>query len=82
MKGNIDSNKNVGRWQYFYADGEIESEGFFVDDMPEGRWTWFYPDGKLKEEGSYNNGRRVGWWKQFDENGNVIFENDGAKRTP
>ncbi len=76
MKGNIDSNKNVGKWQYFYPDGEIESEGFFVDDMPEGRWTWFYPNGKLKEEGSYHNGRRVGWWKQFDENGNVIFEND------
>jgi antitoxin component YwqK of YwqJK toxin-antitoxin module len=76
IKGKIDSNKNVGKWEYFYPDGSLESEGYFVDDQAEGRWVWFYPDGQLKEEGSYHKGKRIGWWKQFGENGNVIFENE------
>ena len=30
IEGQLDSNRNVGKWQYFYPDGQIESEGFFV----------------------------------------------------
>ena len=29
IQGQIDSNKNVGKWQYFYTNGKVESEGLF-----------------------------------------------------
>ena len=86
MQGQLDSNRNVGYWQYFFPDGKIESEGSFNLDNPNGKWIWNYPDGKRKEEGEYNNGVRVGKWYQFDNNGKITFEynydqNDSTKDT-
>jgi antitoxin component YwqK of YwqJK toxin-antitoxin module len=74
MKGQIDSNRNVGKWQYFYPNGEIESEGNFNYDRPDGKWIWKYPDGRIKEEGNYENGERVGIWVEFDHSGEVMSE--------
>jgi antitoxin component YwqK of YwqJK toxin-antitoxin module len=74
IKGQLDSNRNVGKWQYFYPNGEIESEGYFNLDHPDGKWIWNYSDGKRKEEGEYINGNRVGVWYQYDDNGKIIFE--------
>jgi antitoxin component YwqK of YwqJK toxin-antitoxin module len=74
IQGQVDSNRNVGKWQYFYTNGEVESEGYFNYDRPDGKWVWNYPDGKKKEEGIYRNGERIGMWYQYDNNGEVIFE--------
>ncbi len=74
MKGQLDSNRNIGKWKYYFPDGQLESEGFFVDDMPEGKWVWYYPGGNIREEGNYQNGLRVGDWFQFGSNGSIIYE--------
>lgn len=74
IQGQIDSNRNVGKWQYFYQNGEIESEGFFANDLPDGLWVWNYPDGKKKEEGYYNKSERIGLWYGYDTTGNIVFE--------
>ena len=74
IQGQLDSNRNVGKWQYFYPNGELESEGYFNLDHPDGKWIWNYSDGKRKEEGEYINGNRIGMWYQFENNGEVIFE--------
>jgi len=74
IQGQLDSNRNVGKWQYFYPNGELESEGYFNLDHPDGKWIWNYSDGRRKEEGEYINGNRIGMWYQFENNGEVIFE--------
>ena len=74
IQGQLDSNRNVGKWQYFYPNGEIESEGYFNLDRPNGKWIWNYSDGKKKEEGEYIDGNRVGMWYQYDNDGKIIFE--------
>ena len=76
ISGQMENNKNVGLWQYFYPTGELESEGNFVDNNPEGKWKWYYPSGKIKEEGSYVKGKRIGLWKQYDEQGKVLNEKE------
>jgi len=76
IKGQLDKNRNVGKWQYFYESGQIESEGNFVDDFPEGEWKWYYRSGTLREQGSFKGGKRIGLWKQFDVSGNVIEEKE------
>ena len=74
MKGQLDSNRNIGKWSYYFPDGKLESEGSFDLDLPDGKWIWNFPDGKLKEEGEYNDGVRIGIWRQYDENGKITFE--------
>ena len=74
ISGQLDSNRNIGKWQYFHPNGAIESEGNFDFDLPVGKWFWYYPDGKKKEEGSYKKGKRVGIWYQYDRNGKVNWE--------
>lgn len=76
IQGQLDSNRNIGKWQYFYPDGKIESEGYFNLDNPDGKWIWNYPDGKRKEEGDYKNGIRIGIWHQYDNAGKMIFEHN------
>lgn len=76
IKGQLDSNRNVGKWQYFYPTGELESEGHFINNQPEGIWFWYYRDGKKREEGNYNAGMRVGVWYQYDHDGKIVFEKD------
>jgi len=76
IQGQLDSNRNVGKWQYFYPDGVIESEGYFNLDQPDGKWIWNYSDGNKKEEGVYINGKRVGMWYKYDNNGKIILENN------
>ena len=74
MNGQLDSNRNVGKWQYFHPNGIVESEGNFDYNLPVGRWFWYYPDGKKKEEGTYRKGKRVGIWYQYDRDGKVSLE--------
>jgi antitoxin component YwqK of YwqJK toxin-antitoxin module len=74
MKGQLDSNRNVGKWSYYFPDGKLESEGRFNFDLPDGKWIWNFPDGKKKEEGEYKNGIRIGTWYRYDDKGNVTFE--------
>ena len=76
MKGQLDSNRNIGKWSYYFPDGKLESEGSFDLDLPDGKWIWNFPDGKLKEEGKYNDGVRIGIWRQYDENGRITFEHN------
>lgn len=72
IQGQLDSNRNVGKWQYFFPNGEIESEGYFNLDQADGKWIWKYPDGKIKEEGEYDNGTRIGIWLTYDHSGKII----------
>ncbi|MGB5288292.1 MAG: hypothetical protein WBN42_07345 [Ignavibacteriaceae bacterium] len=74
INGQLDSNRNIGKWQYYYSNGNLESEGNFDYDLPDGKWFWYYPDGKKKEEGFYNKGKRIGIWYQYDSGGKTILE--------
>ncbi len=48
ISGRMKNNKNEGLWQYYYPDGQLESQGYFKDDNTSDKWFWYYPDGKLK----------------------------------
>ena len=74
LQGQLDSNRNVGKWQYYYPSGEIESEGYFVNNVADGKWSWYHRDGTLSEEGIFQNGIRVGMWYQYNTSGEIIFE--------
>jgi antitoxin component YwqK of YwqJK toxin-antitoxin module len=70
--GNIEDNRNIGEWHYYYPNGQLESEGNFKNDMPHGKWIWYYSNGDVKEKGSFLYGVKVGDWYQYTRKGNVI----------
>lgn len=80
MIGTIEDNLNQGKWTYYYQSGQIESEGYFKDDLPTGLWKWYHENGNLKEIGTFEKGNREGKWIFYDLDGNKIeekyFKND------
>lgn len=36
-----------GKWNYFYENGNIESQGVFVDDKKTGKWKYYNENGEL-----------------------------------
>lgn len=74
VSGEIRKNRNEGLWQYFYPDGQLESQGYFREDNVNDTWYWYFPGGKLKMTGKYLNGLRDGKWTIYNEWGKVISE--------
>lgn len=67
--GNIHDNMNTGLWNYYYPNGQLESEGYFKDDQPHGKWTWYYPNGNVKETGTYFESSKSGTWYKYKWDG-------------
>lgn len=67
--------------QFFYDDGQVSSEGYWVNGQPEGIWKNYDRQGNLISEGARKNLLLSGIWK-FYENGKTVSEiryEDGRK---
>lgn len=53
---------------FYYADGTISSQGFFMNGKPEGYWKTFYTSGIIKSEGNRVNSVLDGKWIFYDIN--------------
>ena len=71
MYGNLQDNRNIGIWNYYYPEGQLESKGNFMDDKPHGKWTWYFPDGNIKETGTFFEGNKTGRWYEYNSEGVV-----------
>jgi antitoxin component YwqK of YwqJK toxin-antitoxin module len=69
VHGFTSNNKNVGTWQYYYENGQLECKGDFNDDKPTGKWVWYYKNGVKKSEGIFIKGKPEGKWIQYDKSG-------------
>lgn len=58
----------------FYADGKVESEISFINDVLDGTSYWFYENGNLKKEANYSSGILNGWIREYFVNGIVASE--------
>lgn len=57
---------------YFYENGQISQEGFFVKGKLEGRWVSYDENGNKTALGEYKNGKKVGkwfFWSEISEKG-------------
>jgi antitoxin component YwqK of YwqJK toxin-antitoxin module len=70
--GNVQDNMNIGEWNYYYPNGQLESKGNFKNDLPEGKWTWYYYNGNLKESGTFLGGLKTGRWYKYNGEGSLI----------
>jgi antitoxin component YwqK of YwqJK toxin-antitoxin module len=79
IKGWLVKNKNEGNWTYYYPDGTVESEGNFLNDLPDGVWKWYYDNGKVKEVCRFVMGKRMGDGLLYNEDGKLVDKNTFLK---
>jgi antitoxin component YwqK of YwqJK toxin-antitoxin module len=64
---------------YFYENGQVQQEGFFVNGKLEGYWVAFNEDGSKKSSGFYKEGVKVGKW--FFANDSSVAEVNFSNNT-
>lgn len=76
-EGIIDNEgKKEGAWTYFGEDGNVRSNGTYVNNLEQGIWKFFFVNGKTEQTGVYKNGKADGAWKWFFENGGMKREEE------
>lgn len=63
-----------GRFAEYYQNGNLASEGFYVDGLEDGYWKDYHENGKIAAEGYYSKGNETGKWRYYDEQGELEDE--------
>ncbi len=59
----------TGEYISYYSTGNIESKGYYKNNLPDSLWEYHYENGNLKMVGHLKNGIGNGQWEYFYENG-------------
>lgn len=65
-----------GKFQWFFPEGTIETEGEIFNGDRHGVWVWKNPNGTIDTRGEYNYGNQIGVWVYNDVLGRK--ESEGA----
>ncbi len=78
--GNCDGHLKVGAWMYFFSNGKVAEEGYYLNNLPHRTWMYYHSDGSELATGKYILGVKHGKWTYFPtckvkyEYGNIIKE--------
>lgn len=63
-----------GSFVEYYQNGNMCSEGYFIDGLEDGYWKDYHENGILAAEGYYSKGKETGTWRFFDDQANLETE--------
>ena len=63
-----------GRWQTYFGNNDIETEGNYVDDVKQGVWKSYHSKGLLKSVEHYTDGVLQGVVIEIDSRGYLLSE--------
>ena len=63
------NNVSEGRVTRWHSNGEIYSDGQFINGNRKGEFNWYYDSGKRKERSFFDGGKRIAMTTQWYENG-------------
>ena len=67
--------RKQGIWKEYYPEGELRSQGEYLNSKRVGEWVFYHPNHKVEQKGSYDKkGNAQGAWKWFYETGNLLRE--------
>lgn len=66
--------KKFGTWKSWHWNGNLESEGVFLNDWQNGVFRTYYPNGNKKSEGHFKDGKHHGKYTAWHMSGAVRFE--------
>ncbi len=73
-KGKMVKKHRVGKWLYYFLNGEVMSEENYSNGKLDGVLKNYYPNRKLTEETHYSNGKKHGISKVYSETGSILEE--------
>ena len=76
---NIFKNVSEGRVTRWHSNGELYSDGQFINGNRSGEFNWYYDSGKRKERSFFDAGKRIATTTQWYENGNKHAEGNYKK---
>ena len=59
---------NMVKATYYYDNGQVSQEGFYLDGKLHGKWVSYAENGTKQAIGEYNHGNKVGKWFFWNEN--------------
>lgn len=71
MSGYFRNNQKHGQWLYYYENGFIADEAWFLNGKLHGRSSSSYKNGVLRSNGYYEHGKKIREWTYFDESGKL-----------
>tara|TARA_R110002050_G_scaffold299486_2_gene465308 strand:- start:4673 stop:7936 length:3264 start_codon:yes stop_codon:yes gene_type:complete len=60
-----------GKAQWFHGNGQLSTNGFFIDNKKDGKWTNYFPNGQIKMLREYHLDKPVGTWEEYWPNGQI-----------
>jgi antitoxin component YwqK of YwqJK toxin-antitoxin module len=54
-----------GRFYAYHRNGQLASEGQYLNGLEDGLWRYYHENGQLAAEGRYEDGFDVGEWKYY-----------------
>lgn len=63
-----------GRFEEYYQNGNLASEGTYDDGLEDGYWKDYHENGNIAAEGYYSQGKETGTWRFYDEQGKLEEE--------
>ncbi len=75
-EGIIDTlGRQQGPWKEFHTNGELKSQGEYLNGKRIGEWVFYHPNKKIEQKGKYDKkGKAQGPWKWYYESGNILRE--------
>jgi antitoxin component YwqK of YwqJK toxin-antitoxin module len=70
---NYSANKKNGEYFEWFENGQINTNGKFINDNEIGTWVTYYETGKIKSQGDYKDNSMYGIWNYFNEDGTIEF---------
>ncbi|HEY5723945.1 MAG TPA: hypothetical protein VIT45_16670 [Allosphingosinicella sp.] len=58
-----------GLFYCYHPNGELASEGTFVDGHEQGLWIDYHPNGQQAARGHYQRGKEIGHWEYWNDDG-------------
>ncbi len=67
--------RQQGPWKEYHPNGQIKSQGEYVNGKRIGEWVFYHPNGKIEQKGKYDKkGKAQGAWKWYYETGTILRE--------
>ena len=57
---NYENGKNHGHATTYFENGNVQTEGDFINNAKEGKWSWYYENGTLESTVSYSKDKKTG----------------------
>tara|TARA_B100000945_G_scaffold166954_1_gene133825 strand:- start:528 stop:1526 length:999 start_codon:yes stop_codon:yes gene_type:complete len=73
------NNISEGRVTRWHSNGELYSDGQFINGNRNGEFNWYYDSGERKERAFFDAGKRIATTTQWYENGNKHAEGNYKK---